>query len=110
MNRRSFLSSMLAACVAPAIVRAESIMRVKPVLLPGIDFGPDVVDGFVPCDGREIRAPALREALFPIFPIGTVLHFSKPRVAQRLLEIELRMWDGAQWLPFSGVDDRSVPG
>ena len=38
MNRRSFLQTMLAACAAPAIVRAESIMRIKPVLLPGEDF------------------------------------------------------------------------
>lgn len=29
MDRRLFLSAMLAACAAPAIVRASSIMRVK---------------------------------------------------------------------------------
>lgn len=28
MNRRGFLGAMLAACAAPAIVRAESIMRI----------------------------------------------------------------------------------
>jgi len=28
MNRRSFLQSMIIACAAPAIVRAESIMRI----------------------------------------------------------------------------------
>ena len=39
MNRRGFMSSILALGVAPAIVRAESIMRIKPILLPGEDFG-----------------------------------------------------------------------
>jgi hypothetical protein len=38
MNRRGFLSSILAMGMAPAIVRAESLMRVKQVLLPGEDF------------------------------------------------------------------------
>lgn len=31
MNRRGFLSSILAAAVAPAIVRADSLMRVIPL-------------------------------------------------------------------------------
>lgn len=30
MNRRGFLGSILAACAAPAIVRADSLMRVVP--------------------------------------------------------------------------------
>lgn len=30
MNRRNFLTSMLAACAAPAIVRADSLMRIVP--------------------------------------------------------------------------------
>lgn len=33
MNRRRFLGAMLAACAAPAIVRAESIMRIAPALI-----------------------------------------------------------------------------
>ena len=33
MDRRSFLGGILAAAVAPAIVRAESIMRVRPIVL-----------------------------------------------------------------------------
>lgn len=37
MNRRGFMSSILALGVAPAIVRAESIMRIKPILLPAAD-------------------------------------------------------------------------
>ncbi len=35
LNRRGFLASMLACGAAPAIVRAESIMRIKPIVLPG---------------------------------------------------------------------------
>ena len=30
MNRRDFLGAMLAACAAPAIVRADSLMRIVP--------------------------------------------------------------------------------
>lgn len=30
MNRRGFLGAMLAACAAPAIVRADSLMRIVP--------------------------------------------------------------------------------
>jgi hypothetical protein len=32
MNRRSFLGTILALAVAPAVVRASSIMRVRPTL------------------------------------------------------------------------------
>ena len=35
MDRRSFLGSILALAAAPAVVRAESIMRVRPIVLPG---------------------------------------------------------------------------
>src|SRR5690349_5897100 len=31
MNRRGFLGTILAACAAPAIVRADSLMRIIPV-------------------------------------------------------------------------------
>lgn len=31
MNRRSFLGAMFAACAAPAIVRADSLMRIVPM-------------------------------------------------------------------------------
>ena len=34
LNRRQFLASILALGVAPAIVRASSIMRVRPLILP----------------------------------------------------------------------------
>lgn len=38
ISRRSFLGSMLAIGVAPAIVRATSIMRVKPLVPAGWVF------------------------------------------------------------------------
>lgn len=34
MNRRGFLGAMLAACAAPAIVRAGSLMRINPAIVP----------------------------------------------------------------------------
>ncbi len=42
MNRRGFLGAMLAAGVAPAIVRADSLMRIVPrdvVILPVMEIG-----------------------------------------------------------------------
>ena len=37
MNRRGFLGAMLAACAAPAIVRADSLMRIIPMDVPVIE-------------------------------------------------------------------------
>ncbi len=34
MDRRGFLGAMLAACAAPAIVRAGSLMRINPAIVP----------------------------------------------------------------------------
>jgi hypothetical protein len=50
MNRRHFLTGLagiLASGVAPAVLPAGSIMRVKPVLLPGIDFHLDLGNVFL---------------------------------------------------------------
>jgi len=37
ITRRSFLAGILALGVAPAVVKASSIMRVRPIILPGDD-------------------------------------------------------------------------
>lgn len=43
MDRRGFLAGMLAACAAPAIVRADSLMRIVPreleLLVPNVIVG-----------------------------------------------------------------------
>lgn len=40
MNRRNFLGAMLAACAAPAIVRAGSLMRINPAIVtPTMEIG-----------------------------------------------------------------------
>ena len=40
MNRRNFLGAMLAACAAPAVVRAGSLMRINPaIVLPPMEIG-----------------------------------------------------------------------
>jgi len=66
MNRRGFLGAIIAACAAPAIVRADSLMRIVPrdttLLLPlewdGFDWGAiNRLKG-------EILAHALRDTLF----------------------------------------------
>lgn len=36
MDRRGFLGAMLAAGVAPAVVRAESLMRLRPIVFPSL--------------------------------------------------------------------------
>lgn len=62
MNRRSFISSLLAACAAPAIVRAESLMPCRGVLVPGYGARSVVwVDsaGLMPGSLGSIRAAIL---------------------------------------------------
>ncbi len=44
IDRRGFLSAILAAGVAPAVVRAESIMRIKPIVVPGDNEFNEVLD------------------------------------------------------------------
>lgn len=45
MQRRGFLGAMLAACAAPAIVRAGSLMRINPAIIgaPAMLITPDMV-------------------------------------------------------------------
>lgn len=38
MDRRGFLGSMLAACAAPAIVRASSLMKCSGIIVPSQDL------------------------------------------------------------------------
>ena len=47
MNRRGFLGSIIAACAAPAIVRADALMRVVPIntTMYGYDFR--ITDGHI---------------------------------------------------------------
>lgn len=46
MNRRGFLGSILAACAAPAIVRADSLMRIVPMDLLVDDNAEAFAEGF----------------------------------------------------------------
>lgn len=86
MNRRSFLGSILAAAAAPAIVRADSLMRIVPremTLMTG-DYVLDArgsdsllyeVGYFTPVlafDGMESVLPGRYER------IGSVIHFRVP--------------------------------
>ena len=45
MNRRGFLGSILAACAAPAIVRADSLMRIVPRETEVITLAGDLIHG-----------------------------------------------------------------
>lgn len=65
MNRRGFLGAILAGCAAPAIVRADALMRVVPLgtdvlTLDTIRRGAAILDGamWVPADDW---ASALRD-------------------------------------------------
>ena len=42
ITRRSFLTSILALGVAPAVVKASSIMRVRPLIVPDWVMGPTI--------------------------------------------------------------------
>jgi hypothetical protein len=51
MKRRSFLAGIGALFVAPAIIKAESLMPIRSYELPVPDWCPP---GWLPLDGREI--------------------------------------------------------
>jgi hypothetical protein len=52
IERRSFLKSLSALFIAPAIVRASSLMPVHEMMQSVPDWCPD---GWLPLDGREIK-------------------------------------------------------
>ena len=67
MNRRGFLGAILAACAAPAVVKASSIMRIAP------DRGlwlPDDVPDFVPYSGLSMDDSSARV----MAPINSALY------------------------------------
>lgn len=49
MNRRGFIGSILAACAAPAIVRADSLMRIiaPETTVATVQWGHQVVDEYI---------------------------------------------------------------
>ena len=57
MNRRNWLKTAAGILVAPAIVRAESIMRVRPIIVP-------------------VPKPLMRVSMVTCAPVGTELMFS----------------------------------
>lgn len=83
MNRRSFMQSILALAAAPAVVRASSIMRVRPVLGP---FGAVTWDVSAPMavqwafiyssKGLLVGEMALtaKEAVVPFFGDGALIY------------------------------------
>lgn len=61
MYRRSFLGIILAAAVAPAVVRAESIMRVRTIVLPGEDEFELIRGEIGRLEGVIFHGPELRD-------------------------------------------------
>jgi len=61
MDRRSFLGVILAAAIAPAIVRAESIMRVRPIVLPGDAEFELIVGEIGRLEGVTFHGPEMRD-------------------------------------------------
>jgi hypothetical protein len=71
MDRRGFLAGILAACAAPAIVRAGSLMRVNPEILIPIYFGNQAT----PCAfvrPSDLAAWELRMQAIKIYPLPNV--------------------------------------
>lgn len=60
MDRRNFLKAMLAACSAPAIVRADSLMQINPNWDSGLYVDVDIDRGNRIMTLEEITAEALR--------------------------------------------------
>lgn len=68
MDRRGFLGSILVACVAPAIVRADSLMQIVPVetTLYVVQWGPNCVATNVP--GWYLRRQSSIEVRYGAYP------------------------------------------
>ena len=65
MNRRGFLGAMLAACAAPAIVRADSLMRIIPMDAPvvGLTSGMVMMQEAFGADIQEMVEQQLGERM-----------------------------------------------
>lgn len=91
MNRRGFLGSMLALGAAPAIVRAESLMRVYPASLrTPLVFGTMRIDG-------QLLAAEICESVSSI-DVTTLLSTAKSFASSYLYEaknVELALPPGA---------------
>jgi len=94
MNRRDFLKGMLAACAAPAIVRASSLMPVRPLTAEAYICTSD--DGLM---WTERAAPTFDVMCTPGLNVGDVISFG----AHEGIYIITGMHDGgisvAQHLP-----------
>ncbi len=100
MNRRGVLSSILALGAAPAIVHAESLMRIKPIVFRGPDF--------LPCDGRVISRDAYPELVKAV--AGSIVWFAAADPARKQLVIpEQRIYDGERWLAAEAVYKEQPP-
>ena len=74
MNRRSFISSIIAAAAAPAIVRADSLMRIVPMeTIVAVDaFG---VRGLASAPLMLMRSLNLNEMWMGVAPEGRRLEW-----------------------------------
>lgn len=97
MNRRGFLGIMLAACAAPAVVKSGSIMRIKPILLPGIDFSFTSEDLTLSVEEFQNRflTPSIiaREALFILEKNLIMANSVNRKFEQQFLQIGDRLGD-----------------
>lgn len=67
MNRRGFLAGILAACAAPAIVRADSLMRIVPMDAPILLGDYDVIVEAGPSyGGPQLDINAIRREVLRI--------------------------------------------
>jgi hypothetical protein len=95
MDRRGFMGAILAAGMAPAIVRAESLMRCRSIVLPTIEETLAVVVGFdegrpllnLSLITREVRqimkentrlSAATNQEFERQYLLGDVLHVRRP--------------------------------
>lgn len=94
MNRRGFLGSILVACAAPAIVRADSLMRIIPkrvvVLQPEFGTGfaaqargaqlaaNELFGVLLGLDGRALHRPQRVDSVVDDYTASTISRFISP--------------------------------
>lgn len=89
MLRRTFLQGLGMLFIAPAIVRAESLMPIKELMPPVPDWCPN---GWLPLDGREIK-----KKFYPdLYAVYKKLHFP------------MQLGNDQGYNPYSGYEEFSI--
>ena len=97
MNRRNFLASMLAACAAPAIIKADSLMQIaRPTRFAYSEGGLLIPDGMMLVSLLDKRHGVVFSELMQQFPYPGYAHFPEINTAAELHGYRVELSDGCK--------------